>query len=48
MINHFLQCEVKSEELKAPLKAELALLAHPYHSRYRPSETTIKKINTKR
>ena len=28
MINRFLQSEVKSEELKAPLKAELAHLAH--------------------
>ena len=35
MINRFLQSEVKSEELKAPLKAELAHLAHTYYSLYR-------------
>ena len=32
MINCFLQSEVKSEELKAPLKAKLAHLAHTYYS----------------
>ena len=46
MINRFLQSEVKSEELKAPLKAELVHLANAYYSRYRPSEeTTIRKHN---
>ena len=45
MINRFLQSEVKSEELKPPLKAELAHLARIYYSRYRPSETTIRKHN---
>ena len=45
MINIFLQSEVKSEELKAPLKAELAHLARTYYSRYRPSETAIRKHN---
>ena len=45
MINRFLQSEVKSEERKAPLKGELAHLAHTYYSRYHPSETTIRKHN---
>ena len=42
-INRFLQSEVKSEELKAPLKVELAHLAHTDYSRYRLSKTTIRK-----
>ena len=45
MINCFLQSEVKSEELKAPLNAELAHLVHTYYSRYPSSETTIRKQN---